>query len=1009
MPALRWLRWLRRRWWLVCLGAVGVGLAFFAFLWLTLPNVTDTLFAAQSTVITDRRGVELYRLFSEQDRTYVSGDQIPQVMKDAIVAIEDRRFYSHPCIDLRAIARSVYVNVIQGSRSQGASTLAQQLARTALLSREKTFTRKMRELLLACQLEWQEDKQKILELYLNWIPFGQNAYGVEQASRAYFGHSASGVTLAQAAVLASLPQRPSYFNPYGPNVRTTLTEAGMRRLQAGLLRTAEDLQDGDWRLGVLGQKVGTGAVTFYVGGRSDQVLQNMLDQGFITDAQRQQAQQELSTLTFKAVREDIRAPHFVLWVRKQVEAMLEASVDEDLLEQGGLTIETTLDWELQQLAEKAVADRVLVNAEQFGAYNAALVALNPETREVLAYVGNADYSDEEHDGKVDMARVPLQPGSSFKPLVFTTAFLRGYGPATVLHDLPFSIGSYKPQNFDGRFWGLMSARQALASSRNIPAIKAYYLAGEEDTILDVVSSMGAPTPKARKPEKGYGPALSLGAAETPLLEMVQAYATLADGGKVRPVVSIVRITDRQGAIVPCPSCLNTVDAQPAEQVLDPRIAYQVTSILSDESVRPTEFWKSALSTAPVPSAAKTGTSNQCFKTDGEGNCIERKPGSTWTMGYTPRVAVGVWVGNADYVPLASTADGLTVAAPIWNSFVRSAHPRLTGPEQFVQPEGMSSVLTSTLSGELPTECTPIEQRRPELFLTERVPMLSDPACLRVSVDRVTQTLASPLCPPEAAMEDSFYQPYTVLADRWPQWVEAIRTWAAAGSGTVLHLAPTETCDPALTPGRLDKPTVRILSPKGSQLATAPTFRIRLDTETATSIREVRVSLDGREVLVEDQPPFTFTVRVPKSLDLTKEHTLTVTVSDRFYNTAMDTAVIRFGEDEHGPQVRFTTPDDGQVTVPVGGTLRLEAEADDPEGGLKLLQFYLDDILLTNLTSGPFRTEFPLTTQLPGRYRLRVVAKDQVGNEVEDVAILTIQAPVSTGSVLPGGTGGLVGE
>ncbi|NOS68234.1 MAG: penicillin-binding protein, partial [Candidatus Peribacteraceae bacterium] len=331
------------------------------FLWLTLPSLSEEkIFAAsQSTVITDRNGIELYRIFGEQDRTNVPGSDIPQHTKQAIIAIEDRRYFERGCIDVRALARAV----LSFGNSGGASTLTRQLARNALnLKREYLLNRKIKEFILGCQMESEYTKEELLNLYLNWIPFGQNAYGVEQASSRYFGKHAKELTLGESAILASLPQLPSYFSPYGRHVHTDVSAELRAKILDGTVTSVDDILDDDVTIGLLGVTIGSGATvkngsgkSLYVGGRADQVLRSMQDAEFITDDERLKATEELKTLTFKKVREDIRAPHFVLWAKDQAETLFANSPDKGLLERGGLTIQTTLDWRLQEAAEQVVA------------------------------------------------------------------------------------------------------------------------------------------------------------------------------------------------------------------------------------------------------------------------------------------------------------------------------------------------------------------------------------------------------------------------------------------------------------------------------------------------------------------------------------------------------------------------------------------------------------------------------------------------------------------------------
>ncbi|MBI5156049.1 transglycosylase domain-containing protein, partial [Candidatus Peregrinibacteria bacterium] len=337
--------------------------------------------------------------------------------RHAVVAIEDERYYTRGCLDTRALLRAV----LFFGKSGGASTLTRQLARNALgLQRQNVISRKLKELILGCQLESKYSKEDLLDMYLNWIPFGP-AYGVEEASKRFFGKSAKDLTLAESAVLAALPQSPTYYNPYGKHVRTTVTPNVVEDIVSGKIKTSDDIADEDFQLGLLGANVGTGKSLVYIGGRTDQVLRNMRLQKYITEEEETKALAELQKITFKKYREDIRAPHFVLWVREQVEELLGGSEEKNILEQGGLTIETTLNWDLQQEAEKAVAKYADTAAKVYEANNIALVSLDPKTREILAYVGNTDYADEDNDGKVDMAQAPRQPGSSFKPFSYAAA------------------------------------------------------------------------------------------------------------------------------------------------------------------------------------------------------------------------------------------------------------------------------------------------------------------------------------------------------------------------------------------------------------------------------------------------------------------------------------------------------------------------------------------------------------------------------------------------------------
>lgn len=1007
----RWLhhfvRWLfsGRSVKLIILRLFGTGCAvlvlYFGCLWFTLPNIDDpqSFLASESTVIYDRNGVELYRLHGEEDRTFIDDANIPDSMKKAIIAIEDQRYYDRGCLDLRALARAVFLL----GQAGGGSTITRQLARNALdLQQDNRYHRKVKEVVLACQLESKFSKEQLLALYLNWIPFGQNAYGVEQASQRYFGHSASGLTLAESSVLASLPQRPSYFNPFGRNVHTSVSEAVEEAIIAGRITDASQIDGENIRIGLLGQEVGTGSTLVYVGGRTDQVLKNMQEQELISEAERLNALSELQVMEFQSAREDIRAPHFVLWIRDQVEELLAAG--DGLLEQGGLQVETTLDWELQQIAQDVVEFHKDDIFDRYGAYNIALLSSDVRTGEILAYIGNTDYNDTENGGKIDMVHAPRQPGSSFKPFVYTAAFLKGYSPATPLYDVPTKIGDDEPQNFDGLFTGLTTIRYALGASRNIPAAKAFFLAGGEEPILALVNNLGVPSPHTRRQELSeqrpegfdYGWPLALGAAETPLYEMVQGYSTLANAGVRKPLLSIRRITDKHGNL------LYQADAE-EEDVLDPRVAYLITSVMSDETARPEEYWRSQLTVPGYETAAKTGTSNKCLeRNEDTGVCELLKPDNAWLMGYTPNLVTGVWVGNADSSALYDKAGGLNTASPIWRDYmIRAQRDWSTKDTEFVVPDGVVRPQVSLLSGELPTSCTPVEYRRSDVFLQENAPTEADPACQQLVIDRVTRLLASDSCPVEARASGSFLMAQSVLPERWPTWEEGVREWTTeqmelwyatenhSGAIIPLPVASVEYCDISLTPGRGEKPELDIIFPSNGGVATHPSFRPRLRYTVGSTVQEVLYTIDGKRIAKVTSEPFDAPLRMPRSVQSTGTHTLRVTLTDEYFNQVTDTVQFRFEADDIPPVVNITYPRVGTVAQE-GSTLTMRADARDQNGAIKHVQFYLNDVLLSTKPKEPYELEYTLRNIEPGVHTIRVVAEDMAENTATDEVEFSVQ-------------------
>jgi len=567
----------------------------------------------QSTKIYDRSGeILLYEMYGEEKREVVALNQVPEYLKQAVIVAEDVNFYQHFGIDFRAMVRATLADLKLMEPAQGASTLSQQLIRSSFLTREKTLKRKIREIILTLELERKYSKDQILEFYLNQVPFGSNAYGVESASQTYFQKSVSEISLSEAALLAALIRAPSYLSPYG--------EHGEELLQ-----------------------------------RKDYILDRMTAEGFLTQEETKEAKEK--EITFSKVLQPIKAPHFVMYIKEY----LEKKYGEDFLSEKGLRVYTTLDWELQKAAEEVVSKGVEIN-KNYRAFNASLVAINPKTGEILAMVGSADYFADSlpkdcHPGKnclfephPNVAIRGRQPGSAFKPFVYATAFKKGYSDQTIVIDEATNFGTpsnpYTPQNYDGLFRGPVTFRQGLAQSLNIPSIKVLAnFAGLEDSI-QTAKDFGITT--LTQPAAFYGLPLVLGGGEVKLLEMVSAYGVFANDGLRVPSVSILKIVDSGG------NMLEEKNNTP-KRVLDSLVAQLITNILSDNTARAPIFGaRSVMYFENYQVAAKTGTTENYR--DG------------WIIGYTPSIAVGVWAGNNDNTPMLNEP-GVVLAGPIWRTFL----------------------------------------------------------------------------------------------------------------------------------------------------------------------------------------------------------------------------------------------------------------------------------------------------------------------------------------------------
>ncbi len=541
--------------WIKILVVIGFFGAAALFAWyskdLPTPGRIRARQAIESTKIMAIGGELLYEVHGEENRTNLTFEEIPQVVKDATLVAEDRQFYHHYGVDFRGIARAVLLDVFTGSRV-GGSTITQQFVKNALLSNQKTFDRKFKELILALELETMFSKDEIFTFYLNEIPYGSNNYGIQSAARAYYGKNAAELELHEAATLAALPQAPTYYSPYGTHTDVLL-------------------------------------------GRRNWILQSMVDLGYRDQVKADEAKtKELGVLPR---RDSIVAPHFVFYVREQLVDMF----DETTVETGGLRVTTTLTMDLQRAAERAVQDG-MANVERRGGSNAGLVALNPKTGMVDAMVGSHDYFDAEHDGNVNVTLAERQPGSSFKPIVYATGFKGKFSPASILWDVSTDFGNYIPDNYDGGFRGPMSVRQSLAGSLNIPAVKMLGLVGLS-AALETAHDLGITT--LNEPER-YGLSLVLGGGEVKPLDMATAFGAFANGGTYRPPVSILKVEDADGKVL-----FEHKQGKGEREVLDPNIAYQITDILKDNDARSYIFGsRSALFFPNRPVAAKTGTTQE---------------------------------------------------------------------------------------------------------------------------------------------------------------------------------------------------------------------------------------------------------------------------------------------------------------------------------------------------------------------------------------------------------------
>lgn len=918
-----------RRWYraLLVVGGLTAVTAIGMVIWLTIslpdPSRLGSRTVAQSTKIYARDGkTVLYEVHGEQKRTVIDLEDIKPYAIQATLSIEDKDFYNHSGISFRGLLRSLFVDIVRGSAAQGGSTITQQLVKNSILTREKKISRKIKEIVLSYQIEHRFSKEQILRMYFNEIPYGGNAYGIEAAARMYFSKSASDLTLSESALLAAMVQRPSYFSPTGSHREELVA-------------------------------------------RQQHVLSLMVEQGYVT-AELAEAAKNVDVLkNISPLRDPIIAPHFVFYVRDYLEQKYGSAV----VERGGLRVVTTLDPDMQTIAEEEVlkgADRNLKNNH---AQNAALVAIEPQTGQIKAMVGSRDFFDEANDGNFNVTTAVRNPGSSFKPIVYLTAFTKGYTPETMLFDLKTNFGpdgsgkDFKPNNYDFKEHGPLPMRRTLAGSLNIPAVKTLYLAGIPATV-ELAQKLGYTTLDKDK----LGLALAIGGGGVKLIEHVGAFAALANDGMRQPVVAIIRVEDRSGKV------LEQYESK-EERVVESAPVRQLVSVMSDNSARAFVFGaNSPLIIAGRPVAAKTGTTND-FK-DG------------WTVGFTPSLAAGVWVGNNDYSPMRSGADGVVVAAPIWHAFMERA---LKGSpvERFQKPAANNStkpvlrgqtgeeavISVDTVTGKkIPASCL---DRWPKEFVATKT--IKEVHTILWYVQRDDPTGAAPTDPAADPM--------------FTRWEKPVQAWAKK-NGFIAAQPSEEDCALRVN---AQLPAISISSPAPDAVVTNDQLAVSLSLANIPTPAGISLSIDGQ--VVQQLEAGVTTATLDLGALASGFHTLTAstligeqTITDEVvFNLLSATGTTAYFSTVLPKQNFLTTAFPVAVGVFAynpGGLTSAALWQENPDGTTAMV----------DQTNSPPENSFNLTwpTTTPGTYGLFLVVKSADGKTyTSDHVPVVVSAPTPT--------------
>jgi len=734
-----------------------------------------------STRMFDRNGKFLYDLYDDERRTPIKFEQVPEHVKQATIAVEDKDFYNHQGFDARTIVRIPY-NLIFRGQVVGGSTLSQQLIKLVFLTNEKTLPRKLKELILSIQLERTFTKDQILEMYLNEVSYGGGASGIGTAAEMYFDKSISAVTVTEAAILAGLPQRPSAYSPY-----------------AG--KTDENGQP-LWKLRALG------------------VLRRMREDNYLTDASYQQSISELDTTQFKQAVTNIEAPHFVFYVRN----LLEKMYGPEMSERGGLKITTSLDLELQQEAEKIVLEEIQ-KVEKFKISNGSAMVTNPRTGEIIAMVGSKDYFSKDIDGQYNVAVDGLrQPGSSIKPLTYLAFLQRGFTPAYMFADVETTFAAnttdepYKPKNYDGKFRGPVSLRTSLGSSLNIPAVKAISMVGVPN-FLQLAYDMGFTTLEP-SPEnlKRFGPALTLGGGEVTLIDSVTAYSAFANGGRKVEPVALLKIEDKDGHV------LFEHRQVEGRQVIKPEEAFLINNILSDNTARLLAFGANSLLNTNKPIAVKTGTTN-----------LQK---DNWTIGWSQEVMVGVWVGNNDNTSMTQVASGITGASPIWRRIIDAALTKGYKAPAWEVPANVEEVEVDAISGYPSHDGFPL---RKEYVIKGTLPTVSDPIHTKLKLCRGENKLANEARISSGDFDEKEFiimrEDDPVSQDGVNRWQESINAWIG-GQTDEKYKAPTEYC------GAQGDVSIKLNQPENQRRYDSDKVEVNVEAGADDGIEKIEIWVNG---------------------------------------------------------------------------------------------------------------------------------------------------------------------
>ncbi|MDD3793659.1 MAG: transglycosylase domain-containing protein [Candidatus Gracilibacteria bacterium] len=1006
-----------------------------------LPKIEEleNLEIAESSVIYDKNGGVLYKIFKEK-RTYLNFDEINRNMVNAIVAGEDKRYWENPGVDIIGLIRAgIYGILGKNEGFGGTSTLTQQLIRNTIIENRSSnesisdkIERKVKEIYLSYKLTNGVSKEKILELYLNKISYGHNAYGIEEAAKTFFSKSAKDLNILESSILASIPKGPTYYSPYNHQDRVVgypylyekedsenkteiLNKTDFEENKEGVEKIIDfiknlkgnglestdklvlcNIKKENFKINYSIDNEGcivlkySDLLTFlnnirleteqsfieYQTGRKDFILGRMLEDGYINFEEYKTAIIDSIAIEFSKEKENIKAPHFVFYIKEY----LEEKYGKEIISVGGLHIYTTLDPDLQEKAEELVTKQVKANKANFNAGNAALISIDNKSGDILAMVGSVDYFDSENKGNVNIITSPLQPGSSFKPFVYSLGiFNKELGSKTPIYDVPTKFpGNYSPKNFDGGFMGKMTISSALNHSRNITAIKMFYMAGGEANIVNFMKKLGVTSLKS---DGSYGAPLALGTGEISPLELAGAYSVFANLGEKVEINPILRIVDSKGNIIEEKKEIK------GEKVISEAQSYVINSILSDTSTRPSS-WNAFVSMKSRPVAAKTGTSTKQYSK------TEIFPANLWTIGYTPQITTVVWAGNTTGGKLGMRGDGLNGAGPIWRDFMEYAHKNKP-VERWPMPKGVSEINISEITGLLPNPENALAQNLLVKSYFVNKPTKYDNSFITVEVDalcngKVTENT------PEAAIRNATLVEFHSLKPEDPAWENPVQEWAKGEDakkkyGNISNLITSRSeqiCERNSSSGNM---IIRSNIKNNNNYFIGENY-IEIAYQSDSNVKSIEILINGaitQTISTENKKEGLYigNIFIPGMYRNQSVEIEIRAIDDNFYSSSEKNTINILNKDDIVPEINLENPITGNIKIYENDFFNLKANIfDNSKIGVVI---FIDDIEYKNLGDNR-KINISINGEKKldiGSHNIKIVATDSAGNKsIKEVSL-----------------------